>query len=257
MQEDAPILSETQGRVALIRLNRPRQMNALNDALMDALGDALLGFDAREDIGVILITGNDKAFAAGADIAQMRAGQRDQPLRPLLVEPVAAQFGALAVLIAKISARQQPAQTQIAVGRLAQQQQTVGPVAVGLVADKHIAARNRLDAFAARGLVELDQARAIGKVGQRECGHPVGFGGGDGFVHAQHPVRDGIFAVQTEMDKVRHGRNMNRFGADFTTARTVSGIRVSSGITDRPHPAPPNPLWSLCSHPLRGNIHPE
>ena len=78
MQEDAPILSETQGRVALIRLNRPRQMNALNDALMDALGAALLGFDAREDIGVILITGNDKAFAAGADIAQMQgAGLMD------------------------------------------------------------------------------------------------------------------------------------------------------------------------------------
>ena len=78
MQEEAPILSETQGRVALIRLNRPRQMNALNDALMDALGAALLDFDARDDIGVILITGNDKAFAAGADIAQMQgAGLMD------------------------------------------------------------------------------------------------------------------------------------------------------------------------------------
>lgn len=78
MPDETPILSETQGRVALIRLNRPRQMNALNDALMDALGTALLGFDARDDIGVIVITGNDKAFAAGADIAQMQgAGLMD------------------------------------------------------------------------------------------------------------------------------------------------------------------------------------
>src|SRR5450830_9359 len=78
VQDEPPILSETQGRVALIRLNRPRQMNALSDALMDALGAALLGFDARDDIGVIVITGNDKAFAAGADIAQMQgAGLMD------------------------------------------------------------------------------------------------------------------------------------------------------------------------------------
>src|SRR5450830_1676225 len=77
-QDEPPILSETQGRVALIRLNRPRQMNALSDALMDALGAALLGFDARDDIGVIVITGNDKAFADGADIAQMQgAGLMD------------------------------------------------------------------------------------------------------------------------------------------------------------------------------------
>jgi enoyl-CoA hydratase len=71
------VLTETQGRVALIRLNRPRQMNALNDALMDALGAALLDFDAREDIGAIVLTGN-AAFAAGADIAQMQgAGYMD------------------------------------------------------------------------------------------------------------------------------------------------------------------------------------
>jgi len=65
------ILAETRGRVALITLNRPRQLNALNDALMDELGDALRGYDADEGIGAIVITGNDKAFAAGADIAAM------------------------------------------------------------------------------------------------------------------------------------------------------------------------------------------
>ena len=65
------ILTETQGRVALITLNRPRQLNALNDQLMDELGAALLAFDADEAIGAIVITGNEKAFAAGADIAAM------------------------------------------------------------------------------------------------------------------------------------------------------------------------------------------
>jgi cyclohex-1-ene-1-carboxyl-CoA hydratase len=65
------VLVETIGRVGLITLNRPKQMNALNDALMDALGAALLTFDADEGIGAIVITGNAKAFAAGADIASM------------------------------------------------------------------------------------------------------------------------------------------------------------------------------------------
>jgi len=68
---ESPILSTRQGRVGLITLNRPAQLNALNDALMDALGQALLGLDADPDIGAIVITGNDKAFAAGADIAVM------------------------------------------------------------------------------------------------------------------------------------------------------------------------------------------
>jgi enoyl-CoA hydratase len=65
------ILTETRGRVALVTLNRPKQLNALNDALMTELGDALLAFDADENIGAIVLTGNDKAFAAGADIGAM------------------------------------------------------------------------------------------------------------------------------------------------------------------------------------------
>ncbi len=71
MTTDAPILTETLGRVGVITLNRPKQLNALNDALMDALGQALLAFDADEAIGAIVITGGSKAFAAGADIAVM------------------------------------------------------------------------------------------------------------------------------------------------------------------------------------------
>lgn len=68
---EPPVLVETFGRVGVITLNRPRQMNALNDALMDALGAALLSFDADRGLGAIVITGNAKAFAAGADIAVM------------------------------------------------------------------------------------------------------------------------------------------------------------------------------------------
>ncbi len=65
------ILTETVGRVGVIRLNRPKQLNALNDQLMDELGEALLAFDADPAIGAMVITGSDKAFAAGADIGAM------------------------------------------------------------------------------------------------------------------------------------------------------------------------------------------
>ncbi|WP_277186190.1 enoyl-CoA hydratase [Caballeronia sp. BR00000012568055] len=65
------LLVETRGRVGLITLNRPKALNALNDALMDELGTALKAFDADEDIGAIVLTGSEKAFAAGADIGMM------------------------------------------------------------------------------------------------------------------------------------------------------------------------------------------
>ena len=66
------IIVETRGRVGLITLNRPKALNALNDALMDELGEALARFDADEGIGAIVLTGNEKAFAAGADIGAMK-----------------------------------------------------------------------------------------------------------------------------------------------------------------------------------------
>ncbi len=65
------ILVETRGKVGLITLNRPKAMNALNDRLIDELGAALDGFEADEAIGCIVITGSEKAFAAGADIGAM------------------------------------------------------------------------------------------------------------------------------------------------------------------------------------------
>ncbi|MBS3997117.1 MAG: enoyl-CoA hydratase [Hydrogenophaga sp.] len=61
----------TQGRVGIVTLNRPKQLNALNDQLMDELGAALKAFDADDNIGCIVITGSEKAFAAGADISAM------------------------------------------------------------------------------------------------------------------------------------------------------------------------------------------
>ena len=69
------ILTEVRGegarKTGLITLNRPKQMNALNDALMNELGAALKVFDANAGIGCIVLTGSEKAFAAGADIAAM------------------------------------------------------------------------------------------------------------------------------------------------------------------------------------------
>jgi enoyl-CoA hydratase len=58
-------------KVGIITLNRPKQLNALNDQLMNELGEALKAFDADEKIGCIVLTGSEKAFAAGADIGAM------------------------------------------------------------------------------------------------------------------------------------------------------------------------------------------
>ncbi len=65
------ILVEKIERVGLIRFNRPKALNALSPELMDELGQALEAFDADPDIGAIVLTGNERAFAAGADIKAM------------------------------------------------------------------------------------------------------------------------------------------------------------------------------------------
>ncbi len=59
------------GKVGIVTLNRPKQLNALNEQLMTELGNALKAFDADAAIGCMIITGNEKAFAAGADIGAM------------------------------------------------------------------------------------------------------------------------------------------------------------------------------------------
>jgi len=65
------ILVRTEGRVGIVTLNRPKALNALNGQLMDELGSALQAFDANPEIGCMVITGSEKAFAAGADIGDM------------------------------------------------------------------------------------------------------------------------------------------------------------------------------------------
>jgi enoyl-CoA hydratase len=82
---EALILSEIRGagerRTGLITLNRPKQLNALNDELMDQLGAALLAHDADATVGCIVLTGSEKAFAAGADISAMASKDYAQVLR--------------------------------------------------------------------------------------------------------------------------------------------------------------------------------
>jgi enoyl-CoA hydratase len=65
------IIVETKGRVGIIRLNRPNALNALNTALKAELGEAVRAFDKDANIGCMIVTGSDKAFAAGADIKEM------------------------------------------------------------------------------------------------------------------------------------------------------------------------------------------
>jgi enoyl-CoA hydratase len=65
------ILTEIRGRVGLVRLNRPQAMNALNNQFLRELMDALEAFDKDDAVGAMVITGNAKAFAAGADIKEM------------------------------------------------------------------------------------------------------------------------------------------------------------------------------------------
>ncbi len=71
------VLSEVHGRVGLIRINRPEAMNALNDAVVTGIAAAVDAFEADENIGCIVLTGNEKAFAAGADISVMKQAEFD------------------------------------------------------------------------------------------------------------------------------------------------------------------------------------
>ena len=66
------VLTEIVGKVGLIRINRPEAMNALNNDVVDGIGRAIDAFETDDQIGCVVITGNDKAFAAGADIGFMK-----------------------------------------------------------------------------------------------------------------------------------------------------------------------------------------
>ncbi len=65
------VIVETRGKVGLITLNRPKALNALNDTLIGELAQAIDAFEADDQVGCIVITGSEKAFAAGADIKEM------------------------------------------------------------------------------------------------------------------------------------------------------------------------------------------
>lgn len=80
------ILTETRGRVGLITLNRPQAMNALNGTLLSELMQALAAFDADEAIGAMVITGSERAFAAGADIKEMAVATTVEMLTGSFVE---------------------------------------------------------------------------------------------------------------------------------------------------------------------------
>ena len=66
------IISETRGAVGIITLNRPKALNALNSQLIDELNHALSAFQENSAIGCVVIAGSEKAFAAGADIREMK-----------------------------------------------------------------------------------------------------------------------------------------------------------------------------------------
>jgi enoyl-CoA hydratase len=91
MAEYTSILVETSARVGLVRLNRPQAMNALNHQLLVELMDALHAFDADPQVGAMVVTGNERAFAAGADIKEMA----DASAVEMLVQDNIAQFDRL------------------------------------------------------------------------------------------------------------------------------------------------------------------
>jgi enoyl-CoA hydratase len=81
MTEYETILAETRQRVGLVQLNRPQALNALNNQLVGELMEALTGFDSDDAVGALVITGNERTFAAGADIKEMADASAVEMLR--------------------------------------------------------------------------------------------------------------------------------------------------------------------------------
>lgn len=75
------VLTETRGRVGLVRINRPKELNALNGVVMEELAQALEAFDADPAVGAMVVTGDERAFAAGADIKEMAEASSVEMLR--------------------------------------------------------------------------------------------------------------------------------------------------------------------------------
>ena len=100
---DALVLVETHGRAGVIRINRPKQLNALNGAVMRVVVDAALAFDADAAVGAIVITGDERAFAAGADIKEMASASVVEMLQANRIELWDALRGIKKPLIAAVS----------------------------------------------------------------------------------------------------------------------------------------------------------
>jgi enoyl-CoA hydratase len=88
------ILTETRGRVGLVTLNRPEAMNAFNHTLTRELMDALEAFDNDDAVGAMVVTGNQKAFAAGADIKEMA----DKTMQEMADSNFISQFGRICAI---------------------------------------------------------------------------------------------------------------------------------------------------------------
>ena len=88
------LIVEQTGAVALIRLNRPKALNALNAELLGELACALAGFDKDDTVGCIVLTGSERAFAAGADIKEM-ADKSDAEADKMDLVAAAGVFGNL------------------------------------------------------------------------------------------------------------------------------------------------------------------
>jgi enoyl-CoA hydratase len=101
--EYTSILTEVRGRVGIVKLNRPQAMNAFNSVLVSEVFDALEKFDADENIGVMIVTGSEKAFAAGADIKEMAESTPFDMIRAGRIEKWDRIRGIKKVVIAAVS----------------------------------------------------------------------------------------------------------------------------------------------------------
>ncbi len=97
------ILTEVRGRVGIARLNRPQAMNAFNQTMLRELFDALEAFDADDQIGAIVVTGDEKAFAAGADIKEMANSSPVEMIKQRRVEMWDRIRGIKKVVVAAVS----------------------------------------------------------------------------------------------------------------------------------------------------------
>jgi enoyl-CoA hydratase len=103
MAEFEMILTEVRGAAGVIRLNRPQALNALCDQLMEELAQALRAFDADPAIGAIVLTGSEKAFAAGADVREMQPRAWPQTYRHDFIAPWEAVLAVQKPVIAAVA----------------------------------------------------------------------------------------------------------------------------------------------------------